>query len=303
MNINNFSVVITTKDRFDFLERCLWSIVGSTIKPIDVIVINDAGEEPYFLTETFSKLLNIRIVTNDISKGANYCRNLGSRLCQGEIVFFIDDDDSFQPNSFESRMSVFSNYRDVGLVFTGVNLCYSDELNRVVREINPHTSLSPRGYFKDLLTQGNVIGSTSRVAIKKSVLFTVGGFDENLSSMQDYDLWIRVARGFEIRNDSSIGINYTIHQNSPMSQVSKKPLKYIEASCYLLEKYKLDEGFNAYLCDFESLLYLRVSLSAIDEFWMCKKYAVYSLFSKFNTKALVLFLVPSFIIKRVYPLV
>ena len=62
----------------------------------------------------------------------------------------------------------------------------------------------------------------------------VGGFDEKIrrASCEDYDLWLRIARHFELAYiDSPLGL-YRIHSTN----ASKKKLTMLEAELYVLRK-------------------------------------------------------------------
>ncbi|TKF80564.1 glycosyltransferase [Vibrio kanaloae] len=286
---DNFSVVITTKDRPDFLDRCVRSILSNTILPREIIIINDAGE--YIRDDNFDiKNTLLNIVNNKISKGANFCRNLGVSLAKTEVVFFIDDDDTFTCDSFETRMSIFCSNADVGLVYTGFHTVFSDNLDMVVSSKKPVTYSTP--YTQILLSKGNVIGSTSRVAIRVAAFNKTTGFDDDLSSMQDYDMWIRMSDITKIMHDGHVGINYTIH-NGNSNQVSKNYKKYLNSSNYLISKYEKIDFADNYLRAFSALLYLRVAISGADDFKIKTTYSLKSLKKKFSFKALGLLIVPT----------
>ena len=43
-----FSIVITTKNRLDFLRRAVNSILNSSLLPKEIIIVNDGGKKPDF---------------------------------------------------------------------------------------------------------------------------------------------------------------------------------------------------------------------------------------------------------------
>lgn len=253
MNSLSFSVVITTKDRQFYLERALSSILESSILPSDIIVINDGGSVPSFTNPRGDVV--ITYVNHHRSFGANFCRNKGICLAQNDHVFLLDDDDYLEQDSFKSRLSVIESKTDYGLVFTGISVVLSDNLEKIVRTVKPKGS---NQYYKDLLSKGNIIGSTSRVLINRNAFKDVGMFDENLKSLQDYELWLRIASRYAVYHDNKCGVRYTIHKGS--SQISSAYDKYISSAEYIKEKYR-NIGFY-YHRRLVSSLYLRVAISA-----------------------------------------
>ena len=156
-----FSVVITTKNRLHFLKRAINSIESNTILPDEVIIVNDGGI--YIDDSIFTTKFSIVIFNIKISKGANFCRNLGIKNSSSDIIFLLDDDDFLLYNSFESRLVGFNN-NDVGISFTGIKIVSSNDLSKYLRTVIPKINISQC----DLIKRGNLIGSTSRVAVRKS---------------------------------------------------------------------------------------------------------------------------------------
>ncbi|ELA9203019.1 glycosyltransferase family 2 protein [Vibrio alginolyticus] len=291
-----YSVVVTTKNRPTYLLRCLESIAHSTILPYDVVVINDGGEK--LDVSSYSSLnIDLTIVNHDDSKGANYCRNLGVSLSKKEIVFFLDDDDAVSSDSFESRLMKFQESPNVGLVYTGIQIVKSNQLGLVTRTVMPKTV---ECYEHDLLAVGNIVGSTSRVGVKKSFFYQVDGFDESLACMQDYDLWIRMASVCEFRHDDKAGVLYTIHIDG--QQISSKYERFLIAGEYLLSKYACLFNKHKATRRFLSRLYFKVALSSqsnVTKF----SYATKSFIYKPNLKSLVLMFIPATFMKKLLSLV
>jgi glycosyltransferase involved in cell wall biosynthesis len=290
----DFSVVITTKNRYFFLSRAISSVCSNDILPTDIVVINDGGE-CIDLKGLSTASVAIKIINNSISKGANYSRNLGIKEASSDIVFLLDDDDALDKFSFSSRLPLFQD-EAVGIAFTGLQVVSSNSLTFVERNVLPVKS---DDYFRSLLREGNVIGSTSRVAIRRKWFYRAGQFDEQLKCLQDYDLWIRMAQISKVCTDNTTSLIYTIHADG--RQVSSNFKKYIEASNYLVNKYSyiLTESCN--LKGFKSNLYLRVAISASKNSTMMKlKYSFLSFINKPSLKSFVLFVIPRKLLHSCY---
>lgn len=289
-----FSVVITTKDRVHFLRRAIDSILKSSLLPSEIIIVNDGGAEPNLSDINFGDV-NLVIHSNDKSCGANFSRNKGIALSTSDNIFLLDDDDAVEPLSFQKRVNVLLKDESIGLVFTGIKIVLSSDLNKVRRIVYP-THYSE--FTSALFTKGNVIGSTSRVLIRKSAFNAAGKFDESLSCMQDYDLWIRMSQHCKIEHDCNATVIYTVHENK--NQISSRFMDYLQTGEILLEKYKKGMNSNDRKL-FMANLYFRVALSAASSSFIKKtKYSYSSLTLVFSVKTLVLLLTPYFILKRMY---
>ena len=217
--------------------------------------------------------------------GGNIARNRGVTESNGDILFFLDDDDALDKGSIRARVECF--YDDsVGMAYTGKKFVYSDDLENVFRKSLPKLSGS---CYESLLTNGNGIGSTSCVAVKRDVFIEAGKFDENLCALQDYDLWIRVAKLSQVAHDQKALLFYTIHRDT--NQISSDYNKYLVAGNYLAAKYKeslfIFDAFNKFI----ALRYLRVAISASKSNSFIRfKYAFLSFLKRPTLKSLFLML-------------
>ena len=281
------SVIITTKDRIEFLVRAVKSVITNSTKPDEVVIVNDGGEVIDFsiLGVEEDKEIDFTIINHPKSLGGNVARNRGVQASKGDIIFFLDDDDAYTQESIETRLTQFEN-KNIGLVYTGKKFVYSNELNLVIREKLPKIDGS---CFESLLKYGNLIGSTSCVAIRRDVFIEAGMFDEDLKASQDYDLWIRVVNLTLVAHNNTSSLIYTIHKGS--TQISGNYAKYLEASEYLANKYKASlTSLNLY-DSFLAARYLRVSLAASRTKPLVRfKYALKSFVKRSSIKALFMLL-------------
>ena len=290
-----FSIVITTKDRFFYLKRVINAVLESTMTPSEIVVVNDGGELIDKNSFNCGHNISLIIINNQFSRGANYCRNLAIQSTSNDLVFLLDDDDSITRESLEKRIVTAKNNPKAGIIFTGIKIVSSNNLNKVHRVVKPVNDIS----YSQLLSKGNLIGSTSRVLIRKEMYIKAGGFDERLSCFQDYDLWIRMSKISEVVHDGGSEVIYTIHDNG--SQISSRYNKYLDAGMYLCQKYKDDlEKLNV-MDDFIADIYFRVSLSASSSCEREKiKYAFLSFKKKPSFKSLIFIFVPSFILRSIF---
>jgi GT2 family glycosyltransferase len=162
--------------------------------------------------------------------GGSYARNQGARRARGDLLMFVDDDDTWQPDKIMRQHAKLEANPDVGLVYSGRRVV--NEEGDLLYCIGANQS---GDIFADLL-QRNCIGTTSSVALKAELFRQVGGFDEGLPAQQDYDLWIRIARQKPVACDPAHTVNWTVHA-SANDQMAGKPSIYKEACERISEKY------------------------------------------------------------------
>ena len=82
----DFSVVITTYNRPDYLEQSLKSVLAQHVQPKEIIVVDDNSATSY--DDVLSKFDDARIqyLKQPVSGGANVARNRGVKESSGDIA-------------------------------------------------------------------------------------------------------------------------------------------------------------------------------------------------------------------------
>lgn len=96
------SVIIPIYNAANTLMRCLNSVISQTVKPFEVLVIDDGSTDSSkaILDEYAVKSPNIRVITQN-NKGVSVARNVGIEAAIGDWLMFVDADDFLEPNTLE----------------------------------------------------------------------------------------------------------------------------------------------------------------------------------------------------------
>ncbi len=226
------SVVIPTHNREDLLPRAINSVISQKMQDFEVIVVSDGSTDD---TEVVVKKIQgrdnrVRFEHYHPSKGGNFARNEGIRLSKGEYVAFLDDDDEWLPSKLDKQLSLMEQNPKMVLCYTGVHVIYVNE--KIEYSFLPKYE----GDLSRVILLDNCIGSTSTPMIRKSVFEKSGVFDNDLSALQDFDLWIRITQCGEIGAVKEELINYYNYRGT--KQVSAITAKYEHAFAYINKKYK-----------------------------------------------------------------
>ena len=227
------SCIITTHKREPkIVERALLSILNQTYRNIEVFVVDDSPLDFKYrdsvreMVESYEER-NVTYIPHVNCMGACVARNTGLENCNGKYIAFLDDDDEWKPEKIEMLLNGFTN-ENIALVYCG-RVLYNDT-TRETRVRNPeiHT-----GMVYDELILKNFIGSTSYPLLKADCLKEIGGFDPLMQSAQDYDVWLRLARKYEVNYVDEPLIVYHVHEGE---QITKNPIKRISGLERICEK-------------------------------------------------------------------
>jgi GT2 family glycosyltransferase len=177
------TVVIPTRDRWDWLADALGAALGQRGVEVEVVVIDDAsrteGREVPGRSDP-----RVRWLRLDENVGVAEARNRGAAEGDAPWIAFLDDDDLWAPEHLvELVRACDAHDADFGWSASWI----ADE-RRGVRAFRP---APPAERLSDQLILENAIGTPSGVIVRRRFWHAVGGFDTQLSAMADWDLWLR----------------------------------------------------------------------------------------------------------------
>lgn len=184
------SVVIPTYNRAWALGRAVDSVLAQDFPDFELIVVDDGSDDDTpGLLEAYGPRLTRLFQPN---QGVSAARNRGVARAAGELVAFLDSDDSWYPQKLGVQAAFFDARPDA-------RICQTQEIwIRNGRRVNPgRRHAKPAGdIFVPSLSLCLV--SPSAVMLKKSLFEEMGGFDEALPACEDYDLWLRVSARYPV---------------------------------------------------------------------------------------------------------
>ena len=96
------SVVIPIYNAEEYLEECLESVVGQTLRDIEIICINDGStDNSAKICEKYAKKDKRIIFVSTENKGPGAARNTGLGFAKGEFIGFVDSDDWIDLDFYE----------------------------------------------------------------------------------------------------------------------------------------------------------------------------------------------------------
>ncbi len=185
-----------TKDRPILLERAARSVADQTYDNYLWVIVNDGGD-PSQVVDVLDRCpvdpSRILLVSHATSQGMEAASNAGIGQAPSDLVVIHDDDDSWQPAFLETAVGFLASERgrEYGAVVLGSmkvdEILTSDGVKIVnTSEYNPFLSQI------DLIEMlaGNLFPPISFV-FRRSIHDEIGGFDETLPVLGDWDFNIR----------------------------------------------------------------------------------------------------------------
>lgn len=199
------AVITRTKDRPFLLRRSCDSVLNQTFDHWHQVIVNDGGAmaavEEVIGERRQGYRDRITLIHHEKSLGMEAASNRGVQKIQAKYVAFLDDDDSWDPCFLQECIDFLEN-DPYGQKSAGV-VCHSvivnEELDKVdVREVDRvdfNSSLQVISLSQ--LLSVNRFPNNSFV-FRRSVWDALGGFNEDLPVLGDWEFNVRVALNWEI---------------------------------------------------------------------------------------------------------
>lgn len=193
------SIIVRTFNRPERLRECLQCIRKQDYRPLEVVVVNDAGEDVETVIQDELDDVTYKYIAHRINLGRTAGLNTGVEAASGEYINFVDDDDGIYPHHIITLVNTAMPGR--------LPVVYSDVLN-VTFQQEPASGEWKRvqeqlvysfDFERDNFLLANYIPVTC-LLIRRDCFAAVGPFDESLLVYEDWEYLIRLSRKFEFKH-------------------------------------------------------------------------------------------------------
>ncbi len=199
------TVVVPTRNRSTFLPTALLAALGQEDVELEVVVVDDASSDDTASTLARFSDPRLHVLRHGERRGVARARNAGIARARGEWVAFLDDDDVWSPRKLRTQLDAT---RSEGADFVYGAAVLLDEERRALESF---PAPEPAGLARRLLHSGVIPAGSSNVVAKTEFVRRLGGFDEALGHLDDWDLWLRLALNGRAAAVSEILVGYVLH--------------------------------------------------------------------------------------------
>jgi glycosyltransferase involved in cell wall biosynthesis len=178
-------------------KKYIFTAVNSALNqsyPVNKIYVIDDGSTDNALDELKEVFRDEpRVIPiKRLHQGRSSARNYGISLSKADFIAFLDSDDLWHPDKIFKQIEVYERNSNYGCIY-----CAYDVIDAKGILIKGASSIEPSlkdNIFLYLLEANIISGSASAILIKRSLLDEVGGFNEDLSFGEDWELWLRLSQ-------------------------------------------------------------------------------------------------------------
>lgn len=190
------SIIMPTYNRLQFLPMAIQSVVTQSFSDWELLIADDGSDSD---TRDYLRGLSdprIKILWLEHSGRPSIPSNSAIRAARGEYVAFLDSDDVWLPEKLQ--LQIASLRRAPTRHWSYTRFAVIDAEGRPSKSTIDRDRPAQAGWLLRKLLTEEVIIAQPTVLVARSVLATIGGFDETLAMCYDDDLWFRLAAHGEI---------------------------------------------------------------------------------------------------------
>jgi glycosyltransferase involved in cell wall biosynthesis len=209
------SVIIPVFNGEKFIAEAIESVLGQSIKPSEVIVVNDGStDETEGILKKFGESIQY---INQANAGSASARNKGLQIAQSNVIGFLDADDIWVKDKLEKQLNLFRKNPQYEMV---IGLLCRIPYSKTDEVLNQKK------------VKGEYVLQLGSVLIQKRVFDQIGNFDESMLQGEDVDLFLRILEaGIKVWGHPDVVQYYRRHDRNLTLNEKQK-------NFYLLKAYK-----------------------------------------------------------------
>jgi len=202
------TVVMPTFNRLEFLRVAVASVYAQIMEDWELIVVDDGSDERTreFLRNPPDSRMSV--VFHPHTGVPAIIRNIGIARARGRYVAFLDSDDQWAADKLKLQLELMESEPARRWSYTALRRIDAD--GRVMN-VRPIPWVPYSGPILEPILRMEATIATPTVMANLSLLRELGGFDEKMRFIEDYDLWARLALRSEASCDGRELVDVRAH--------------------------------------------------------------------------------------------
>lgn len=197
------SIITPSYNQGHYLEETIFSILGQDYPNIEYIIVDGGSSDES--VEIISKHQDhLAWWVSEKDKGHADALNKGFAHASGEILAWLNSDDTYLPGAVSEAVEFLMSHPEVGMVYGDANLI--DGEGKVIGRFATRQTDYRR------MLRGFVHIPQATTFFRADLWHRVGPLDLSLFFAFDYDFWVKLSKISEIRYLSRLWANFRIHE-------------------------------------------------------------------------------------------
>ncbi len=196
------SIVTPSFNQADYIEQTIQSVLSQDYPHIEYLIV-DGGSSDGTIDIIKKYETQLAWWVSEQDKGQTDAINKGFARAKGDILAWINSDDTYEPGAFAAAVKYLRTHPEVGMVYGDCN--YINETGNVIGRFN-----SAQTNYR-LLRRGYTHIPQQTMFFRAELWKQAGPLDPSFYFAMDYDLWTRIAARTEIKYLPQTWANFRLH--------------------------------------------------------------------------------------------
>ncbi|MHC4126365.1 MAG: glycosyltransferase, partial [Planctomycetota bacterium] len=185
------SVLIPTFNRPRYLSEALASVLRQSYTNLQIIVVNDGGEDVSDVIESYDDQ-RVTFINRKLNRGKAFSLNEALAEAKGKYVAYLDDDDLYYPNHIETLVNALEEQPNRQVAYSDLYKTYCQTLPDGNRQVLSKVVEVGRDFDRFLMLYFNHVFHVSLMH-SRALLEKTGLYNEDLNILIDWDMTKRLA--------------------------------------------------------------------------------------------------------------
>jgi glycosyltransferase involved in cell wall biosynthesis len=223
------SVIMTVYNSERYIEKSITSVLGQSFKDYEFIIVDDGSTDNSI--NIISSIRDNRIHLIKCNHlGRTQALNYAFRQTNAPLIAIMDSDDISSPDRFQKQIDILNNNPGIGIVSSWYEFISGKEkvLNKTRKLPENHDNIEYEMTIHCSMC-------FSALMLQRRLITQLGGFNEELSCDEDYDLYLKLLPLTKFYNVQEVLLKYRIHSssNSVMHKIDERTNTFQLSKNYL----------------------------------------------------------------------
>lgn len=224
-----FSVIIPAYNREHSIERTISSVLDQEFSDYEIIVIDDASTDKTIEIVNGISDSRLKLLCNEVNSERCISRNRGAKHAKGEFLCFLDSDDTFLPYHLSTLYEeICKNDMEKAMYFANSYLILNNGEPKEKR-------VPPFEYENRYAYLMHYTPNPARVCLHNSILHKFS-FDSNIPGLEDFELWLRIAKNYPVYHIEKFTSIYWLDENSYSNDFGVRYIQELQKFKYIFSK-------------------------------------------------------------------
>lgn len=212
------SIITPSYNQAQFIERTIQGVLSQNYTDLEYIVMDGGSTDG--AVEILKKYSDKITWKSEKDGGQSDAINKGLRMATGEIVAYLNSDDTYEPGALKKMADYFQKNPDKKWVFGKCRIINEND-QEIRKSITFYKNLFLKRYSYGKLLAENFICQPA-VFWKKELLNEIGYFNKGEHFCMDYEYWLRIGKIYDPGFIDDNLANFRYYTNSKSGSVNKK---------------------------------------------------------------------------------